>query len=79
MSGMAALGVGESNSAHGASGTSGLGDFAAGAPGVWLTSPRRASNPEGFRQMQLNMLSKENADLSSKLVSSIALRPPCQS
>lgn len=46
-----------------------------GEPGGWLTMKRRGSGPEWFRQMQLDMLCKENANLASKLVPAPCL--PC--
>mmetsp|Transcript_6127 Transcript_6127/g.14114 ORF Transcript_6127/g.14114 Transcript_6127/m.14114 type:complete len:845 (+) Transcript_6127:103-2637(+) len=45
----------------------GMAGIPSGEPGGWLTMKRRGSGPEWFRQMQLDMLCKENANLASKL------------
>jgi hypothetical protein len=53
----------------------GMAGIPSGEPGGCLTMKRRGSGPEWFRQMQLDMLCKENANLASKLVPAPCL--PC--
>ena len=73
--------AGESKAQAAGAKDSGLGGGVAGIPsgepGGWLTMKRSGSGPEWFRQMQLDMLCKENANLASKLVPPPSL--PCNS
>jgi hypothetical protein len=68
MSGTAGESKPRESAAKGGALGGGMSGIPSGEPGGWLTMKRSGSGPEWFRQMQLDMLCKENANLASKLV-----------
>ena len=68
MSGSAGESKPQAAGANGSALGGGMAGIPSGEPGGWLTMKRGKSGPEWFRQMQLDMLCKENANLATKLV-----------
>ena len=77
MSGSAGERKPQAAGANGSALGGGMAGIPSGEPGGWLTMKRGKSGPEWFRQMQLDMLCKENANLATKLVPAPSL--PCNS